>query len=128
MTAERQRLGQCGERLAAEALESSGWRIVDRNARPAGIRGELDIVAIDGRDLVFVEVKTGREGSAAGPVDPAEHVGAVKLKRLRQLAGAWLAANRHAVPSRCGLRIDVVSMRLDAAGRPTAYRHLKGVA
>ena len=49
-------------------LASAGWEIVERNARTR--HGELDIVALDGRTLVFVEVKAGRAGSAFGPERP----------------------------------------------------------
>ena len=60
MTVARQRLGRRGEELAAAELERRGWTLLARNARIAGIRGELDIVARDGGTLVFVEVKSGK--------------------------------------------------------------------
>jgi len=47
--------GKLGERLAAGYLESKGFRILDRNWRQS--HGELDIVALDGTTLVFIEVK-----------------------------------------------------------------------
>ena len=55
-------LGQAGEEAVSRHLGSRGWRIVARNWRPGGMsRGlELDIVAMHGRCLVFVEVKTRR--------------------------------------------------------------------
>ncbi|MDI9390872.1 MAG: YraN family protein, partial [Synergistota bacterium] len=51
-------LGQWGEDLAKSALERMGWRILDRNVRIGG--GELDIVALDGDELVMVEVRVRR--------------------------------------------------------------------
>lgn len=59
------------------------WRPVDRS-----IRGELDIVAVDGTDLVVCEVKT-RSGTGAG--EPLDAVTPRKLARLRRLTVAWLA-------------------------------------
>lgn len=62
MTEGRQALGREGERIVADELERRGWRIVARNARVEGIRGEMDVIAVDGSTLVVVEVKTGRAG------------------------------------------------------------------
>ncbi|HMO12215.1 MAG TPA: YraN family protein, partial [Actinotalea sp.] len=56
-------LGRYGERLVADRLERSGWCVLERNWR--GTRGELDLVAIEGRTLVVVEVKT-RSGPGYG--------------------------------------------------------------
>ncbi|HEY4098389.1 MAG TPA: YraN family protein [Baekduia sp.] len=50
----RQHLGRLGERLAAEHLERLGCAIVARNHRTRF--GEIDLVACDGRTLIFVEV------------------------------------------------------------------------
>lgn len=67
------RLGRAGERAAARHLELLGCRILARNARTFG--GELDIVALDGGILRFVEVKTLREKpgfTPAGNLSPAQ--------------------------------------------------------
>ena len=109
----------------ARELERRGWRIVARNARPEAIRGELDIVALDGRELVVVEVKAGRVGAALGPVSPLEMVGARKRARLRALASAWARQHRAELPHTSGLRIDVVGLRIDAAGRVAEWRHVR---
>ena len=60
-------------------LAAAGWEIVERNARTR--YGELDIVALDGRALVFVEVKAGRAGSAFGPERPVLAVDRRKQRR-----------------------------------------------
>ena len=60
------RLGRAGERAAARYLELCGCRILARNARTFG--GELDIVALDGGVLLFVEVKTLREKPGFSPI------------------------------------------------------------
>ena len=49
-------LGRKGEALAADFLTEAGMRVVDRNWRCS--QGEIDLVARDGDELVFVEVKT----------------------------------------------------------------------
>src|SRR5690606_9116090 len=85
----KDRLGRWGEDLAAQWLTDAGWELLDRNWR--GHRGELDIVAMDGDELVVVEVKT-RSGPAFG--HPAEAVDRRKLGTIRRLTGQWLAEHR----------------------------------
>lgn len=68
--------GDRGESLAASFLENEGYRIVmanfeapiGRNTRGVQIIGEIDIVALDGETLCFVEVKTRRDLEFAGPL------------------------------------------------------------
>jgi putative endonuclease len=125
MTASRQRLGRHAETIVARELERRGWRIVERNARPAEIRGELDIVALDGPELVVVEVKAGRVGATLGPVSLLEMVDRRKRTRLRRLAAAWVREHRAELPRGHSLRIDVVGLRLDAAGRVAEWQHVR---
>jgi putative endonuclease len=126
MTVARQTLGREAEELVATRLELAGWRIVARNARPSEVRGEIDLIALDGAALVFVEVKARRSGSAIGPETPAMAVGPRKRAKLRGLAAAWLRDRGYDVPRHRELRFDVVGLRLDAAGRVTEYEHLRG--
>lgn len=126
MTASRQRLGRSVEAVVAERLETDGWEIVARNARTAMVRGEIDIVARDGAALVFVEVKARRAGAQLGPETPAMAVNHRKQAKLRSLALAWLRDNSGALPPHRELRFDVVGVRVDAAGRPVEWQHLRG--
>jgi putative endonuclease len=115
MTFARQRLGRDAEQLVAGRLERDGWRIVGRNVRLPS--GELDIVALEGSTLVFVEVKAGRAGVSLGPERPAHAVGRRKQLKLRRLAREWIAARRG--PSGVlGYRFDVVGVRFGADGLP----------
>jgi putative endonuclease len=125
MTQSRQRLGRRAEEIVARELRRRGWAVVARNARPAAVRGELDIVALEGRELVVVEVKAGRVGARSGPLSPVEMVGARKRAKLRALAAAWAREHRGELPRTNGLRIDVVGLRLDAAGRVAEWRHIR---
>lgn len=113
MTFARLRLGRSAEQLVATKLERSGWRIVERNVRLPS--GELDIVALDGSTLVFVEVKAGRTGATLGPEQPAHAVGRRKQLKLRRLAREWIADRRR--PSGVlGYRFDVVGVRFGPDG------------
>jgi putative endonuclease len=113
VTYARLRLGRRAEDLVAERLERSGWRLVGRNVRLPS--GELDIVALDGSTLVFVEVKAGRTGATLGPERPAHAVGRRKQLKLRRLAREWIAERRG--PSGvAGYRFDVVGVSFGPDG------------
>jgi putative endonuclease len=121
MTIARQRIGRRAEDLVAARLVAAGWRIVERNARTR--LGEIDIVALDGHTLVFVEVKAGRVGSDFGPERPVLAVGPRKQLRLRRVAAAWMATRRDA-PSYAEIRFDVVGVSFDRAGMNLAVEHI----
>ena len=123
MTIARQRTGAIAEELVARRLASAGWEIVARNARTR--YGELDIVARDGRTLVFVEVKGARAGAAVGPERPILAVDARKQRRVRRLATAWLA-ERPDLRRYDEIRFDAVGVTLDRAGRPLDVEHIAG--
>ncbi len=97
------RLGRRGERAAARALARLGLRILARNVVTP--EGEVDLLALEGRTLVLVEVKTTRCGAAL-----ARRVGAVQKRRVRA-AGRWLAAKRGF--GRRPWRADLVEVRFD---------------
>ncbi len=122
MTAQRQRIGRAAEDLVATRLAGAGWKIVERNARTR--HGELDIVALDGRTLVFVEVKAGREGSAFGPERPILGVDRRKQQRVRRLATAWMGERRDA-PRYEEIRFDAVGVTFDRGGHPIEVEHIR---
>jgi putative endonuclease len=116
----RAEIGALGERLAAEHLQAMGLRVLTRNWRCR--YGELDLIVADptARTVVFVEVKT-RTGDGFGGL--AEAVTAAKVRRLRRLAGAWLAGQD---TRWAAVRIDVIGVRIGQ--RPTPeITHLQGV-
>lgn len=113
----RRATGRRGERWAAQYLERSGMRVVDRNWR--GRAGELDIVAREGPVLVVAEVKT-RTSVERG--HPAEAVDDAKRRRLRTLARAW--ARQHRVRA-ARVRVDSVAVLL--LGGRVFVSHERGV-
>jgi putative endonuclease len=122
MTDPRQRMGQRAEQLVAGRLTAAGWEILERNARTR--YGELDIVALDGRTLVFVEVKAGRQGAAFGPERPILSVGPRKQLKVRRLATAWMSERRR-VPRYEEIRFDAVGVTFDRAGRAVDVEHIE---
>jgi putative endonuclease len=118
----RQRTGQQAEELVARRLAAAGWEIVERNARTR--YGELDIVAREGRTLVFLEVKAGRSGTSFGPERPILAVDARKQRRVRKLATAWMSERRGVQPY-AEIRFDAVGVSFDRAGRVIDIEHIR---
>jgi putative endonuclease len=105
----RQLLGRKGEQMAADALRERGYRFVEHNFRCR--YGEIDLIAEEREDLVFVEVKT-RRGSAFGL--PEEAVTLTKRRKLAQVASYYL--DLHAESDR-SWRIDVVAIDFNQNGK-----------
>jgi putative endonuclease len=126
MTAARQRLGRRAEDLVAAALARDGAQVVAANVRPTGVRGEIDLIVLDGSTLVFVEVKARSAGSRRGPESPLLAVDRRKQLQLRRLAAAWLREAGERAPRRHGIRFDVVGLTLDGAGRVVEWHHVRG--
>ena len=99
----RRKTGAEYERKTAEYLERLGWKILERNYRCR--TGEIDLIARDGRTLVFVEVKY-RKDTAMGY--PEEAVGAGKQRQIRRMAAHYLY--RKGLPEDVPCRFDVVAI------------------
>ena len=115
MTARGKGLGFAGEEIAEDHLRQLGYRIVARDV--ATRLGQLDLIARDGASLVLVEVKT-RAGTQFGL--PQEAVGPQKVRKLRQLAAAYLIRHPHPGP----VRFDVIGLTIEH-GRLTRLDHVK---
>ncbi|MDZ4821402.1 MAG: YraN family protein [Planctomycetota bacterium] len=98
----RRSLGARGERLAERYLRRQGMRILHRGYRIMG--GEIDLVAVDGRTVVFVEVKTRQTHDAGHPADAVDDR---KQHQLTQLAMAYI--KRYHLQN-CSTRFDVVAI------------------
>jgi putative endonuclease len=126
MTTTRLRTGRIAEARAAEHLALLGYAILSRNARTK--YGELDLVAIDARALVFVEVKAVRAGSRVGPQRAVLWVTPRKQLQVRRLAAAWMAERREAgsTPRYAEIRFDAVGVVLDRDDAVLDLEHLVG--
>lgn len=78
-------LGEAGERAAVKYLRKKRYQVVETNVTTPV--GEIDIVAVDGRVIVFVEVKTRRSTQKG---EPWEAVDLTKRKKLLHLAEAYM--------------------------------------
>jgi len=109
-------LGRRGEEVAAAFLRAHRYTIVARNYRCRA--GEIDLVALDGPVLVFVEVRS-RRGTSAGT--PLESVDARKRAQVARVAEHFLVARRWVERA---ARFDVIGVRFDA--EPPAVEHVRG--
>lgn len=99
-------VGKRGEEIAVSFLKKQGRKVLDTNVYTRW--GEIDIIAKDHNDLVFVEVKT-RYGTKCGY--PEESINYYKMKSLER-AISWYLTKKHLNPE-IYYRIDVVSVILD---------------
>jgi putative endonuclease len=104
-------IGDYGEKVAADFLRSKGCRILAKNFK-ARRGGEVDIVARDGKLLLFVEVKTRREGAKIRPLDAVDKS---KQALIERGANAWL--------KRLGTRdlpwrFDVIEVHFEEGAKP----------
>ena len=109
MSSPRAVLGNAGEGHVRRHLEAAGWRFVEANWRCRS--GEIDLVFLDGEELVLVEVKT-RRGSAAGTAE--ESISRAKAARLLRTA-EWYVGT-HAEHRERIWRVDVAALQLTASG------------
>jgi putative endonuclease len=118
MVTSRRRLGDFGERVAAHRLEAAGMTVVERNVRTPS--GEVDLVARDGEEIVFVEVRTRR----AAPGLAAETLGVRKLQRMWRCAMEY-CEREGADPEL--VRIDVIAIDAGRDGGASAVEHFRGM-
>lgn len=110
-------LGDRGEDAAARYLKRHGFRILARGVDSR--LGELDIIAVDGRVIVFVEVKTRRSVDAG---HPAEAIDPRKERRMTQAALGYLKAH-HLLEYVA--RFDVVAITWPEIARQPTIEHYK---
>ena len=112
------RLGRRGERLAARWLRRRGYRILARNLCTANRELDLLVESPDGRCVIVVEVKSGRQSLST----LLQRLSADQIRRLQSMARS-LHAGR--LVRRRPMRIDVVLVQLGPIWR-CRIRHLKG--
>lgn len=115
MTAERKQLGSQGENIACSFLESSGVEVIERNWRCQA--GEADVIAREGDELVFIEVKTRSSNSAGFPEDAVDRR---KRRRYEKIAVEYLFS--HDIPS-ARVRFDVLALLISADGKAFLRYH-----
>lgn len=108
-------LGQMGERQAARYLRRQGYTILAAQRRTR--YGEIDLIVVDGKTVVFVEVKTRRKDAGIHPADSIDHL---RRRRMTRAANAYLKA--HGLLE-CPARFDVVEVVWPEDAKYPEVRH-----
>ena len=101
--------------MAADHLTRNGYRILERNVRSR--LGEIDIVALDGTCIVFVEVRTVRSVT----ISPEESVGRIKQRRIIALSHQYLQAHHQ---TDAEWRADVIAIEMGIDGKARRLEHI----
>ena len=113
----KKELGNKGENIASDYLKEIGYKILDKNFRTRD--GEIDLIAGDDEEIVFIEVKTRRSSSFGYP---EEAVDEKKVEKMIKVANSWLEAKEKFDNS---WRIDIIAIELDV--RPPKITHIKNI-
>ncbi len=112
-------LGSLGENLALKHLKSKGYKILQRNFHSQF--GEIDFVALEGGDLVFVEVKTRRSQSFGAP---EEAITSWKIEKIIK-AGEYFQLLHPELPR--SLRLDGLVIEINNQGKLERIEILKNL-
>jgi len=130
---EKQQVGAIGEALACKFLEKKNLKVIERNyLKPYG---EIDIIAKNGQEIIFVEVKTVtrvplfRDSSKDGTrvtngYRPEDNLHPWKLKRLIRAINSYLVEKKIAEGD---WRFDVITVYLDSDAKKARIEHLEGI-
>jgi len=120
MTTEKQNIGKLGEDIAVKYLEKHGYKILDRNYRKPW--GEIDIVAQQSDELVFIEVKTQNKEFEWRP---EENITRHKKHQLSRIVTTYLKSNK--VPEDQNWRVDVLAITLDFKIKNAQIEHIQNI-
>lgn len=110
--------GKLGEDIAAQYLSKKGFKVLERNWRYSRC-GEIDIIAVDQKTLVFIEVKTR---STINYGHPSEAINKTKIDKIRTLAGIYLSENPKIKFNQ--YRFDAIGIILNQEPEITYYKDI----
>ncbi|MFH0702977.1 MAG: YraN family protein [bacterium] len=110
--------GKIGENIAVEFLMKKGFKILARNWRYSRY-GEIDVIAIDGQTLVFIEVKSRSSLNFGYPV---EAINFSKIEKMKNLAEIYL--NENSDLKFIELRFDAIGILLKKQPEITYYKDI----
>jgi putative endonuclease len=110
-------LGKWGEDKASEYLQQNGYQIIERDWKSG--RRDIDIIATDGNEVIFVEVKTRRNSLYGAPEEAVDYH---KLQSLRLAINHYIKYRR----INSNIRFDIISV-VGMIGQEPKIDHIKGV-
>lgn len=111
--------GKLGERLAEKHLKDKGYKIIERNFTKRG--GELDLIAVKGKTLIFVEVKCRWSRKYGIPEDA---ITPRKIRLLTKTAQYYKLLHPELPEAQ---RLDVVAVELNSFGKLLDIRHIENI-
>ena len=120
MTTQKQNIGKLGEDVAVKYLGNHGYKILERNYRKPW--GEIDIVAQQSDELVFVEVKTQNQEFEWRP---EENVTRHKKRQLSKIINTYL--KEHRVYSEIDFRVDVLGIIINDKTKIAQIEHIQNI-
>lgn len=120
MTTEKQNIGKLGEDIAVKYLEKHGYNILERNYRKPW--GEIDIIAQQSDELVFIEVKTQNQEIEWRP---EENITFHKKRQLSRIVATYLKANK--IPEDQNWRVDVIAIKLNFKTKNASVEHIQNI-
>lgn len=123
MATNGKKIGQIGEDISCRIIADKGYSVIERNFRTKF--GEIDIIALEGKELVFIEVKTLINKSVY-QIKPEDNLTSAKLKKLKRIC-LWFG-NQHPelIDFEKGWRIDLLALSLEDG--ICRYKHYKNIA
>ena len=120
----KQRIGKLGEDIATRYLKDKGFKIITRNFRQNF--GEIDIIAEEEGEIVFIEVKTRKDIRQTMFGSPEGAVNRRKIDKISNTAQKFLEKNGYAL-DRVKWRIDILAIKLNWKTRMANIKHIKNV-
>jgi putative endonuclease len=122
MITKKRQLGDLGEKAAARYLKDKGYEILELNFQNTSGRqlGEIDVIAKDKEEIVFVEVKT-RGMEKYGDSLPEENITYLKLRKMDKIAQIYLRQHRL---NNTPYRFDALSVWLDLGRKTAKIKHI----
>jgi|SRR6185369_2211697 len=118
-------LGALGEKIGCTYLEQKGYKIIEKNYKNTlGRRlGEIDIIAMKGKALIFVEVKTRIDAGLDAPL-PEQNITQSKLHKLEKIAWHYIRERKMAGTP---YSFDALSILVERGSKKAKVRHLEGI-
>jgi len=120
MVTSKRKLGDLGEKIVVDYLKKQDYHILERNYQKPW--GEIDIIAQNNKELIFIEVKT-RTVSEGQSLNPEENVGFNKKQKLIRTTRTYLLEKKY--PPETPWQIDVIAVELNIQTRKANLKHIK---
>jgi putative endonuclease len=117
----KRKLGDLGEEIAEKYLRENNYQILKKNYQKRW--GEIDIVAKENQEIVFIEVKTRTKDKSDFYGEPQESVNFFKQQKLVKTAKTYLYEKDYS--SQIDWRIDVIAIKLDEQNKKANLNHIK---